>query len=386
MNSSMVDFLFADSHRNESLLNLFSIDSQGFIRTLVVLDRELQSNYTLSIFIYDRLLQSYSLPTYIIIEILDDNDNLPYEPFLSNPFDLSIEQFNNEETIIYEFKPIDLDDGPNGIVSIDCLNCTSTHYFDLIINNSSNTSMLITKANITVPDGTYILAFILRDHGIFISRERFYTLKFNLTHRLINDEDDDENFFPTTSSMPFLIRQKNFLLKFFSQKFEWRFLILLIISWLVLVLVALWTCYNYDRILRKKRKEKEQQQHFEIQVRQHEIINQPMSILPKLSSFPPNSQHQYEKETLTQDDDEIEDTSYDADHIITDANFVLASGCAANESNGRYVSSLFFPEKTYISQHINHMSKGGSIRWKERPSIFFLFLWLFEWKAEKDCL
>ena len=356
----MVDFLFADTHRNESLLNLFSIDSQGFIRALVVLDRELQSNYTLSIFMYDRILQSYSLPTYIIIRIHDDNDNLPYEPFLSNPFDLSIEQINNEETIIYEFKPIDLDDGPNGIVSIDCLNCTSIDYFHLIINNFTNSSMLITKANITVPEGIYILAFLLRDHGLFISRERLYTLKFNLTHRLINDEED-ENFSPTTSSIPFLIRQKNFLLKIFSQKFEWRFLILLVISWFTLVLIALWTCYNYDRILRKKRKEKEQQQQFEIQVRQHEIINQSLPVSPKSSSFLPNSQRQYEKETLTQDDDEIEDTSYDADHIITDANFVLTSGCAANESNGRYVS-FFSPEKTYISQYINQMSKSGSIR------------------------
>ncbi|CAF2757826.1 unnamed protein product [Rotaria sp. Silwood2] len=58
INYSMVDFLFVDSYRNESLSNLFSIDSQGFIRTLVILDRELQSNYTLSILIKHHLYNS----------------------------------------------------------------------------------------------------------------------------------------------------------------------------------------------------------------------------------------------------------------------------------------------------------------------------------------
>ncbi|CAF4180815.1 unnamed protein product, partial [Rotaria sp. Silwood2] len=361
INYSMVDFLFVDSYRNESLSNLFSIDSQGFIRTLVILDRELQSNYTLSILMYDPILKSYSLPTYIRIQILDDNDNLPFEPFLSNPFDLSIEQINNEETIIYEFKPIDLDDGLNSLISIECLNCTSYYYFNLIKNNLTNSSILMTKINVTVPDGTYTLAFLLRDHGLPISRERFYTLKFNLTHRFINEEENDENFFLTTSSIPFLIKQKNFLSKFFFQKFQWRFLILLIISWFILVLTAVWTCYRYNRISIKKRKENEQNhQQFEIQVRQHEIVNQSVTVLPKSLSLPINSQQQYEKETLTHDDDEIEDTSYDADHIITDANFVLTSGCAANESNVRYfgngVHFGYLPSNNNLSANLNSIA------------------------------
>jgi hypothetical protein len=346
INYSLIDFLFVDSHRNESLSNLFSIDSQGFLHTLVILDRELQSNYTLSIFIYDSILKSYSLPTSIFIQVLDDNDNLPYEPFLSNPFDLIIEQINNEETIIYEFKPTDLDDGLNGMISIDCLNCSSTYYFHLIINNFTNSSILITNSNVTIPDGKYTLAFILRDHGLFISRERIYTLTFNLTHRLINEKEDEKNeeeyYFLTTSSIPFLIRQKNFLSNFILQKYQWRFLIVLIISWLILVLIAIWTCYRYNRISRSKKKEKEEQEQFEIQVRQHEIISSPIPILPKSSLLPTNSQQIYEKETLTQDDDEVEDTSYDADHIITDANFVLTSGCTTNESNVRYVSFFLF--------------------------------------------
>jgi uncharacterized protein YpmS len=335
-----VNFLFVDSHRNESLSNIFSIDSQGFIRTLVVLDRELQSNYTLSIFMYDSMLKSYSLPTSILIQVLDDNDNLPYESFLSNPYELSIEQINNEETIIYEFKPIDLDNGLNGLVSIDCINCTSSYYFQLMINNYTNSTLLLTKANQTIPDGTYTLAFVLRDHGVFISRERIYTVTFNLTHRFIN-EGEEGNHFLATSAIPYFMKQQTFFSTLFFQKFQWRFLILLIISWLILVLIALWTCYRYDRISRRKQREKEQQEQFEIQVRQHEIINPPLSMLPKASSLPIHSQQQfYEKEILTQDDDEVEDTSYDADHIITDANFVLTSGCTVNESHSRYVSCL----------------------------------------------
>lgn len=346
---SMVDFLFVDSQRNESVSSLFSIDSQGFLHTLTVLDRELQANYTLSIVMYDRILKSYSLPTNVAVQILDENDNLPFEPFLANPFELSVEQINDDETVIYEFQPIDLDDGPNGMISIDCLNCTGAYYFHLSVNNATNATILITKPNVTVPDGAYTLAFVLRDHGLFISRERLYTLKFNLTHRLIDDGDGDErtaaereqetHSIPPAAAapLPFLARQKNLLVKLFSHKFEWRFLILLIVSWLVLVLIAIWTCYSYNRISRRKRKEKEQQEQFEIQVRQHEVISQPAPPLPKSASFPLTSHPPPGKETLTHEDDEIEDTSYDADHIITDANFVLTSGCAVND---RYVSCL----------------------------------------------
>ncbi|CAF1916089.1 unnamed protein product [Rotaria magnacalcarata] len=361
INYISVDFLFVDSYRNESSSNLFSVDSQGFIRTLIVLDRELQANYTLSMLMYDPILKSYSIPAYIIIQVLDDNDNLPYEPFLSNPFDLSIEQINNEETVIYEFKPIDLDDGLNGMVSIECLNCTSSYFFHVTKNNLTNSSLLTTKFNFTVPDGLYTLAFLLRDHGSPIARERFYTLKFNLTHRSIDEEETEESFLLTTSSIPFMTRQKNFFSKIFLHKFQWHFLILLIISWLILVATALWTCYRYDQISKKQQKEyKKKQQQFEIQVRKHEVINPPITVLPKASTIPNNPQNPHDKEALTHDDDEIEDTSYDADHIITDANFVLTSGCATNESNARYLGNNvhfgYLPTNNNLSANLNSIA------------------------------
>ena len=337
-----------DSQRNQSLSNLFSIDSQGFIRTLVVLDRELQSNYNLSVFIYDSMLKSYSLPTYIVIQLVDENDNLPYEPFLSNPFDLSVEQINNDETVIYEFKPLDLDEGLNGVVSIHCVNCTLTPYFHLLANNRTNSTILLTRANVTVPDDVYTLAFILRDHGAIVSRERLYTLKFNFTHRLI--DGDDEHEFDTTASVPFLSKPKHLFSTLSMHKFQSHFLVVLFTCWIVLVLLALWTCYRHERMSNKHQQEKDQQQQqLESQVRQHEIVTQSIQILPKSSSLPIDSQRPFGKETLTQDDDEIEDTSYDADHIITDANFVLTSGCTPNESNIRYVSSLpsLLPPKEY---------------------------------------
>lgn len=355
--SSTIEFLFVDTQQNESLSNLFSIDSQGFLRTIAILDRELKSDYNLSIYIYDSKLKLNSLPTTILVQILDENDNLPYEPFLSNPFDISVEQINNNPTIIYEFQPIDLDQGPNGQVSIECLNCSSTSYFHL--NTSSNATILMTNVNQTIPDGTHTLAFLLRDHGKLVARERIYTLTFNLTHRLIissneNDEQEGKNLdseaillatttiiIPPIPSSSFLVRQKNFFAQLFLHNFQWHFLILLILCWLVLVCVALWTCYRYDRIARRRQKEKQQQQEqFEIQVRQHEIVHSPELDLPKSLSLANQSEPFFEKEILSQDDDEIEDTSYDADHIITDANFVLTSGCATNESNLRYVSSI----------------------------------------------
>jgi hypothetical protein len=54
---SMINFLFVDSQQNESLSGLFSIDSQGFIHTLVSFDREFQSNYSLYISMYDLILK-----------------------------------------------------------------------------------------------------------------------------------------------------------------------------------------------------------------------------------------------------------------------------------------------------------------------------------------
>ena len=386
-----VDFLFVDSHRNHSFSNLFSIDSQGFIRTLIVLDRELQSNHNLSIFMYDPMLKSYSLPTYILVQIIDENDNLPYEPFLSKPFDLSIEQFDKEETLIYEFKPIDLDEGANGLVSIDCVNCSALAYFLLRRNNYTNSSLLITKPNITVPDGIYTLAFVLRDHGLIVSRERLYTLKFNLTHRVSSDEE--EPIFAPPPSVSFFLKQKHFFSKLLLEKFQWHFLLFLLICWFILVAVAIWTCYRYERISNKKHKVAEQhrreQQQFEIQVRQHEIVGQAVQGPAQSSSFPVSSQQLYEKETVTHDDDEIEDTSYDADHIMADANFVLTSGCAGNEPNVRYVSStstclvFLLPKNVLIIQCINQMPARGSLRRKE-PSICFLFSCPFEWSDDGE--
>jgi len=162
---------------------------------------------------YDSILKLYALPTHVIIEILDENDNPPDEPFLStNSSILSIEQIDNEETIIYEFQPIDHDDGLNGFVSIECLNCTSIFYFYI-----KNSSTLITRSNITIPNGIYTLAFIIRDHGLILFHKRLYTLTFNLTHHINIDK--------------------------YNRLFSW-----FLIIWLILVLIAIWTCYHSYQI------------------------------------------------------------------------------------------------------------------------------------------
>lgn len=219
----MIDFLFVDSRQNHSSSGLFSIDSQGFIHALASFDREYQSNYSLYISMYDPILKSYALPTNVIINILDKNDNVPYEPYLSNMSILLIEQIDNKETIIYEFQPIDYDDGLNGFVSIECVNCTSIFYFYM-----RNSSTLITCSNQTIPDGIYTLAFILRDHGLIISHQRLYTLTFNLTHR--SNINKQKGIFEYT--------------KFFSRLPWYYFLII----WFIFVLIACWICYHYYRI------------------------------------------------------------------------------------------------------------------------------------------
>jgi hypothetical protein len=176
---------------------------------------------------YDPILKSYAHPTYVIITILDENDNIPYEPFLSNSSILSIEQIDNDETIIYEFKPIDHDNGLNGFVSIECLNCTSIFYFYI-----RNSLTLITRPNITIPNGIYTLAFILRDHGLIIFHQRLYTLTFNLTHR--SNIDQQKTLLSTI-----------FVYKELLLTFSWHYFLII---WLILVIIALWTCCRYYQI------------------------------------------------------------------------------------------------------------------------------------------
>ena len=197
---------------------------------------------------YDPILESYALPTHVIIQVLDENDNIPYEPVLSKSPILLIEQMNNDVTIIYEFTPVDLDDGLNGLVSIECLDCTSTFYFHIV-----NSTVLITRPNITIPDGMYALTFILRDHGLLKSNKQFHTLTFSLTHHL--NYKNEEKVFALSSIY------ENFLSR------SWHYYFLFIISWLALVVIISWTCYCYDQGSIKN------------QIQQHEIIEENSRIL-----------------------------------------------------------------------------------------------------------
>ena len=218
----MIDFLFVDSQQNQSLFGLFSIDFQGFIHTLTSFDRELQSNYTFYLSIYDPMLNSYALPTQVIIEILDENDNPPYEPFLFNTSSFSIEQIDHTERIIYEFQPIDHDIGPNGFVSIECLNCSS-------IFTLQNSSRLTTQSNRTIPNGIYTLAFRLRDHGLLISHQQLYILTFNLTHRETSKQWNRV-----------FLRSKEHFFQYF------RYYLPSI--WFILLLIILCTSYRYYQV------------------------------------------------------------------------------------------------------------------------------------------
>ncbi|CAM2708404.1 unnamed protein product [Rotaria socialis] len=273
VNYSMINFLFIDSHRNESLSGLFSIDSQGFIHTSAILDREIQSNYTLYVFMYDTMLKSYTAPTYVIIQILDENDNAPYEPFLSNSSILSIQQKKHDETVIYKFKPIDLDDGLNGLVSIECLNCSTLFYFHIV-----NSSILITRPKLKVPDGIYTLAFALRDHGLITSHEQIYTLTFNLSHR--SNINEQEKIFSTNST------HTNFVLVY-----SWSYFIWFLIIWFILAFIASWRCYHYNRTSTNKRLYRHRILH-----QREQLSTQICHIIPDLNTL--NNHNFSEKEVL----------------------------------------------------------------------------------------
>ena len=218
----MIDFLFVDSQENQSLSGLFSIDSQGFIHTLAIFDRELQSNYSVFISIYDPMLNSYAHPTQVIIEILDENDNPPYESILFNTSIFSIEQIDNTETIICEFQPIDHDIELNGLVSIECLNCSSIFYLE-------NSSRLTTRSNRTIPNGIYTLAFLMRDHGLIISHQHLYTLTFNLTHQEISRQWKQ-----------FFLHGKEHFIKYIRYYFP--------TIWFLFLLIILGTSYRYYQV------------------------------------------------------------------------------------------------------------------------------------------
>ncbi|CAF1472639.1 unnamed protein product, partial [Didymodactylos carnosus] len=331
VNINLIQYTFGDTEQNVS--SNFIIDFNGVLRTLVVLDRETHSEYNLSIVLYDDELKVSSSPAMVHIIVLDVNDNAPLLRRSDTSHIISINQddlYTSDDHVIYKLDTVDFDDGMNGLVTVNCTNCTP--YFSV-----DQYGKVKRTPNMIVPNGFYTFSILLRDNGTKRPLETQHWLRLHINGLK----------YETNSSLPQLnpysiidiIEMKNnrikWLLNITQLKSQIWFLILFCVIWLVLVIAAIWTCCQY----KKQNKEKKKRLLIS-QVRDNKIIVHEQSpydishsktacIYTKLTNKNKNKQliiiNKNKNNDSLQKDDEIEDTSYDADGILSDNNFDLTT-------------------------------------------------------------
>ncbi|CAF0764583.1 unnamed protein product, partial [Didymodactylos carnosus] len=332
---NLIQYVFVDTQRNES--SDFVIDSNGIIRTLVILDRETHSEYNMSIVIYDDELQASSPPAIIHIKVLDINDNAPSLRSSDPSHIISINQvdlYTSDDSVLYTLDIVDFDEGMNGLVTVNCFNCTP--YFSI-----DQDGKVKRVSNMTVPNGFYTLGILLRDNGTKTSLETQHWLRLHINgpeHETNSPLSLSSQFYTTTN----VIQLKNDKIKWPLNVIQIRpqiwFIILVCISWFLLAIAAMWTCYQYEKQNKEKKKRLliSQVRDHKIIVHQHQqppydtLDSKTSCIYTKLTGGDKHDQqltminHNKINDSF-QNEDEIEDTSYDADGIIGDTNFVLTT-------------------------------------------------------------
>ncbi len=152
-------------------------ENTGELRTKQILDRELISEYNLTIEAHDHG-KPYSKSTYLIIHIiiLDENDNIP--KFSENNLIININehvQFNNSYGYeIYHVHAEDFDEGLNGEIIYSFIN-NEYHFFNI----DSNTGIIRAMKEFDKKEkDTYILQIQANDKGIpSLSSQQMITFK-----------------------------------------------------------------------------------------------------------------------------------------------------------------------------------------------------------------
>ncbi|GAB1604137.1 protocadherin beta-15-like [Argonauta hians] len=141
----------------------FELSKDGFISTSQSIDRELKDMYKFEVLVKDNGTPSLNDTAYIIIEILDKNDNAPYFTFpMNDPYNLDVHYHPNSKKDITILKGSDKDTGNNAFLTYGIRRSNDKNLFTV----NSHTGVLSFSRTVYQNDaGTYDLQFVVKDSG-----------------------------------------------------------------------------------------------------------------------------------------------------------------------------------------------------------------------------
>ncbi|XP_031964945.1 protocadherin-23 isoform X1 [Corvus moneduloides] len=160
--------------------------NSGELITAAPLDRETQEVFSIKVLVRDSGTPSLSSTVTVICTVLDENDHSP--TFLLPPSEIFIPE-NQEPSIVYIFRAIDMDAGYNGALRYKIIGGNVGEYFTL--NNTSG-KLLVTRSLDREDISNFTLVIECHDLG---SPSRSSTAQIYLT---VSDENDHSPLFAKT--------------------------------------------------------------------------------------------------------------------------------------------------------------------------------------------
>ena len=142
----------------------FIISNDGFISTVISLDREIQDIYEFQVLIKDNGIPSLNTTVDVMVEVRDENDNAPYFMFPTvNPYTLDVLYNPHSLNNITILKAVDEDSLENAFLKYEITAGNEKHLFTL----NPYTGLLFFSQIISPEDvGYYQLVITVKDSGI----------------------------------------------------------------------------------------------------------------------------------------------------------------------------------------------------------------------------
>lgn len=146
----------------------FQITNYGYISTRVSLDREQQELYHLRVFVKDHGVLSLNNTVGVTVEVMDENDNVPYFTFPNvNPFLMNVHYRPEDGRNITILRAIDKDIGKNAILTYEITGGNAQKLFML---NRKNGQLSFSRVPFIRDTGIHNLQIRVRDGGIPVLR------------------------------------------------------------------------------------------------------------------------------------------------------------------------------------------------------------------------
>ena len=141
----------------------FQISDEGLISTLMSLDHEFKDTYEFQVFVKDNGIPSLNNTVNVIVEVGDENDNIPYFTFPSiNPFNLDVIYYPHHTKNITQIKATDGDSRENAFLKYEILRGNEKQLFSV---NRYNGWLSSNRALTPEDAGSYELDFVVKDSG-----------------------------------------------------------------------------------------------------------------------------------------------------------------------------------------------------------------------------